>query len=240
VPRRLASGSSVFALEQCGAFCLGLGAVASSLLAITGGLFAIGGGAHSTLGRLDTLSSGTLPVLFRAQNDLPVRPVVPVSLQGSSIAQHGRPIACHRREISVACDYITSSSRRETRLRCLLALVGAAVAKTARDVEHGRVAALGEHVIAGCLIALGRSLIAIGGGLVAVGSRLVSIRQGLILIGTRLLVPARDRIGEETALLLCLEYAVRRSRRMIVWRLVGHDGPPSWRSDDLGESALLL
>ena len=139
-----------------------------------------------------------------------------ISRQGGSVAQQGRSIARHRREITLMCDLITSGSRSEPRLSTLLALQRASIAKVTCHVQRGRVAALGPDAITGYLIALGGSLIAVGRGLVAVGFSLVGIRQRLILIGARLLVLAGYRICEKTARLFCLGRPVRRSHRMVI------------------------
>jgi hypothetical protein len=177
-------------------------------------LIAVCCGADSALSRRGAVSGGTLAVLYRAQNG--VRLVKPVIRRGDFVAKQGGSVARHRRQVAVACDCIPSSSRRETRQGCLLALHHAFIAKITRLAEHGGVAAFGEDTVTGCLIAFGGSLIAVGRSLVAVGSRLVGIRPVLILIGARLLVPTRDRIREETALLLCLDRPVRGSHRKIV------------------------
>jgi len=115
-------------------------------------LRAISCGSGSTLGRRDAVGSGTLAVLDRAQRELPARPVL--SRQGGSVTQQGRSIAYHRREIALVCDLITSSSRRETRPRTLLALQRASIAQITRHVQRDRIAALGADAITGCLIAL--------------------------------------------------------------------------------------
>jgi hypothetical protein len=202
--------------EQCGTLGLGLGTVASSVLAIKGSLRAIDCGSGATLGRRDAVGSGTLAVLYRAQRDLSARLVTVLSRQGGRITQQGRSIASHRCEIAFVCDLITSRSRRETRPRTLLTLQRASIAKITRRAKHGRVAAFGEDAITCCLIAFRRSLIGVGCGLVTVRSRLVNIRQGLILIGARLLVLACYRIRKKTALLRCLDRPVRGEHRMIV------------------------
>jgi hypothetical protein len=185
-----------------------MSAVASSLLAIKGCLVAICRGADSAFSRRNAVTSRTPAVLHRAQHDLLTRLVIPVGRQGSLIAQQSRSIARQRGEIAVACDDITGSGRRKTRLGTLLAFLGVAIAKITRPVERGSVAALGEDAIACRLIAFGGSLIGVGRRLVAVGSRLVRISVGLILIGERLVVGEPFRRSGD-ALRLGLDRAIR-------------------------------
>ena len=135
------SSAPGLALEQCGSLRLGLGAVASSVLAIKGSLRAISCGSGSALGRRDAVGSSTLAVLYRAQHDPTVRIGTVLRGQGGSVPQQGRPIARHRRKIAGACSYIAGGNRREARPRSLLALQRTSVAKAARRVEHGRITA---------------------------------------------------------------------------------------------------
>jgi hypothetical protein len=146
-------------------------------------LLAVCRGADSTFSRRDAVSSGAAAVFFRTHHVRHARPVRAVSRRGSSVAEYGRSIARDRCEIALACDHITSGSGREARMCGYPALLRASIAKITRLAKYGSVTAFGEDPIAGCLITLGRSLIAVSRGLVGIRSRLVRIGQGLIMIG---------------------------------------------------------
>jgi len=92
-------------------------------------------------------------------------------------------------------DGVTIGGRVDAPLGNLLALLGAAIAKVARELMLARVAAARKVAIARRLVAVGGGLIAVRGRLVAVGRRLIDIREGLIAILERLGVLKRPRGG---------------------------------------------
>jgi hypothetical protein len=139
--------------------------------------------------------------------------------------ERGGLIPRRRRSIAVVRDLITGTGRLDARMRSLPALLRAAIAKVTCDVVLDRVAALHEVPIARFLIAVGRSLIAVGRRLIAVRPRLVGVCQGLIAIGERL-IAIQAAPGRGDTLVRCLDLPVGGIPGKIVWREVGHVGPP--------------
>jgi len=157
-------------------------------------------------------------VLHRAVREAchraPVVCAAGVALREVKVAQRSGLIARGRCHVAGVRDGVTIRGRVNASLGDLLALLGVAIAKVARDVVLAGVAAAREVAIAGGLVAVGRGLIAVRGGLVAVGGRLIGIREGLIAILERLGVLERPR-GRSGALGLSAARSVRGVDRTI-------------------------
>jgi len=137
-----------------------------------------------------------------------------VALREVAIAQRSGLIASGRCQIAGVRDGVTVRGGVDASLGDLLALLGAAIAKVAREFVLAGVAAAREVAIAGRLVVVGRGLIAVRGGLVAVGGRLIDIREGLIAVLERLGVLERLR-GRSGDLGLSAVRSVRGADRTI-------------------------
>jgi hypothetical protein len=199
-------------LEQRVTVDLCLQAVTRGLFAVAGGLFAICRGAGSTLDRRCPVGCRIVAVLHRAVQEASHRaPVVcaaGVALREVKVAQRSGLIARSRAHVAGVRDDVTIRGRVDASLGDLLTLLGAAIAKVARELVLAGVAAARELAITGGLVAVGRGLVAVRGGLVAVGGRLIDIREGLIAILERLGVLERAR-GRSSALGLSAAHSVR-------------------------------
>jgi hypothetical protein len=110
-----------------------------------------------------------------------------VALRQLAIAQRGGLVARRCRKIASSRDCVTSSRGIDTFRGDLVAALGAAVAKLARELILAGVAATGKVAIARSLVAIGRSLLTIGRSLLTIGRSLVTIGRGLVTVRRNLI-----------------------------------------------------
>jgi hypothetical protein len=143
----------------------------------------------SDLSRHDAVGSGPPSLLRRAVQE----PCGPggdgdgVVLRQLAIAQRGGLVARRRRKIASSRNCVTSSRGIDTFRGDLVASLGAAAAKLARELILAGVAATGEVAIARSLVTIGRSLLTVGRSLITIGRSLLTVGRSLITIGRSLI-----------------------------------------------------
>lgn len=173
---------------------LGLGAVASSLLALASSLLTICSRPYSTLKRRQALSRGKPPILpcpqehLRASSWAAIARPRNIARNQLVISHRSGLIARHRRQIASVCDRVTLNRRCDAELSRLLSPLQPAFANIPREVMLRTISAASRIALAGQATAV-RRLVAISSGLVSRNRDLTAICERLnVLDGARRLL----------------------------------------------------